>query len=451
MAGLATPDFASAMKTLYLGPLNDQIFRKHVLLNRLQKNSKDVSGNFAYVPLISARNPAVGAREEPSSGTVGPLLPEAGRQTYTSATYKMAHNYGRGSVSGTTMRKSRNDAGAFTKALDAEMAGLMKSLPDDINRQICGDGTGRAGTLDVDQATSTVITFNSADPMSLKVGDRVNASDITAGVGIVPTTVITTVTAITFNSSATQHTVTLSQASGTSLTAADDAFYFGSAATTVAADSSRSQEMNGIQTLVDSLDKGDRLSIKGENGEYVDNDIQLIGGIDREANAFWQSSVKTNPASSGTNRPLTKNLLLESWLTSVAQNGASATQIELYMHPGMWGTLGMIEVGGRVFNDFQETVEMGFSAIKVNGSFAFYDRDLPNNVIFFLSMENIFLLEQEGFQFLDDDGGPVRNVVNRDAWEFAVVKDMQLGMDNGRAHLQLRDLTENMTVEGRLH
>ncbi len=61
MAGLNDPNFQAAMKINYLDPLNDLVVRRHVLLNRLDKNTKDVSGRHAYIPLISHRNPAVGA------------------------------------------------------------------------------------------------------------------------------------------------------------------------------------------------------------------------------------------------------------------------------------------------------------------------------------------------------------------------------------------------------
>ena len=35
MAGVDTTSCADAMKTLYLGPLNDQVYNAHVILNRL--------------------------------------------------------------------------------------------------------------------------------------------------------------------------------------------------------------------------------------------------------------------------------------------------------------------------------------------------------------------------------------------------------------------------------
>jgi hypothetical protein len=77
---LTSGDYADALKINYLPPLNDQVHHAHVMLNRLEKNSEDVDGLYAYVPLITGRNPGVGSRgatglgAEAASGA-GPKLP----------------------------------------------------------------------------------------------------------------------------------------------------------------------------------------------------------------------------------------------------------------------------------------------------------------------------------------------------------------------------------------
>ena len=455
MAGLNDTEFANAMKINYLGPLNDQVYRRHVLLNRLDKNTKDVSGRFAYVPLISSRNPGVGSRRDNYSssggtGGVGAKLPAHGRQTYAAATYTMAQHYGRGSVSGTVMRKSRDSDGAFAKALDIEMQGLLATLPDDLNRQVCGMGNGRMGTLSADQGASDVITFEARDTFGMRIGDRVHGADITAGGSFAPTNG-TTVDDISFNAATNRHDVTLAATTGASLTAADDAFYQGSGTAMDEEDSSRAQEMYGIRALVHDANIGSLEQIITEAAEMLDGSLSFAG-IDRSvaANSFWRSKVDKK---SGVLRTLTRTLLFQTHLTVTAQNGANPADIEMYMGPSMWGTLGMIQVGGRVFSDFTETVEMGWSFINVMGSKAFYDRDIHDNEIYFLDMTKIFLLTQGGYEFLDDDGRILRvsEGGTRDAWEFSVHRDVQLGSNNLRSHAVLGDLTSIMTVEGALH
>lgn len=465
MAGLESESFSSAMKTLYMGPLNDQVFRAHVLLNRLEKNSKDVSGNFAYVPLITARNPAVGSRKDPATtaAVAGPKFPAHGSQTYSSLTFTMGQHYGRGSIAGTTKRKSRNDSGAFARALDEEMQGLMKSLPDDLNRQVCGDGSGRAASLASTQTTSTVIEVYSTQPMSARVGDRVHFDDITASGGITPANG-TTISAIAFNqdktgaASTTKHKITLAAASGATLTTTDDAMYFGAATSMTAEDSSRGQEIYGILALIDDGNIGADYTIPIESGELLigpgqsaSSEHTKIGGLTRSSTAIIQSTVKQNPDSAGTKRPITETIVQEAWLCAVAQNGAVPNEVEGYCGPATWGTLGMTQVGSRIYNDYKDTVEMGFAYISVNGSKVFYDRDIMEGHIFFLMMPHIFLLTQGDYEFIDDDGNVLRNIADRDAWEFAVGRDVQLGYRNGRSHVKLTDLKTIMDVNGQLH
>ena len=462
MAGLNDPNFQAAMKINYLDPLNDLVVRRHVLLNRLDKNTKDVSGRHAYIPLISHRNPAVGSRKDTAAGatTIGPLFPEAGRQTYTSATYAMGMHYGRGSVSGPAQRKSRNDAGAFAQALDVEMQGLMKSLPDDLNRQICSMGNGRAASLSAlgmttatAQATSTLIYCQALDNFGVKVGDRVSFADITAGTGIVPTNGATVV-GITLNTSdngvANQHAVELSVASGASLTTADDAMYFGAGTSMTAESNSQSNEILGIRSIVDDGAIGADEQVVTEAFE-THSGATSIGGITRSAaNAFWQSKVMKT---SGTKRTITQNLLFQAHLQSTAMNGASPNQIELYSSVATWGTVGMIQVGARVYNDTVDTVDMGFQFINIMGSKFFYDRDLHDGEIFYLSMEHIFLLTQTGYEFWDADGSVLRIAAggNRDAMDFVLLRDIQLASNNLRTHTILGDLKNSMVIETTIH
>jgi len=136
MAGMATANFTNAMKTLYLEPLEDQIVRKKVILSRLEKNSQDIEGNFAYVALETSRNPGVGFRKDVSGD--GPHLPEHGRGGYSNATFDMAFHYGRGKVSGPVMRRSKSSSGAFAKALDQEMKNLSRTAPEEFEQEGVG-------------------------------------------------------------------------------------------------------------------------------------------------------------------------------------------------------------------------------------------------------------------------------------------------------------------------
>lgn len=451
MSGLTTTDFTSILKTRYVDPINDQVVRAHVLLDRLEKKSNyDMSGSHAHIPLIAARNPAVGSRKDSTSG--GPLFPIAGKQTYANATFEIIMHYGQGSVSGAIQRKSRNSQGAFAQALDVEMAGLSKSLPDDLNRQICGIGNGRAATILGNQNASTLFACDARDNFQVKVGDRVAFADAGDGTGIDPTSG-TTVVAITLGTGNT-HSVELALVSSTKVTATDDALYFGGGEATGTTESlSWGSDMYGIQAIVDDANIGADEQKITEANEVHTGSITKLGGITRSSNQFWQSKVMHNPASAGTERTLTTTLLMEAYLHAISQGGATPGQIEIYMDVSTWGTLGMLQVGSRIFNDHKSTVEMGWEFIEVNGAKAFYDRDLPTGRMFFLNMEHIFLLTQGGYEMIDDDGQVLRIAAGgtRDAWSFVLARDIALAANHLKSHVLLRDLQTTMTIEGVTH
>lgn len=447
--------FASAMKTFYLGPLNKQTFMETPILNRLQKNSDDVAGNYAYIPLITARNPGVGSRVD-TSGT-GPTIPPAGAQSYQALTFRMAYHYGRGSISGPVMRNSRSNAGAFSRALDVEMQGLNERLPKDLNRQLWSYGHGRAATLASTQTSTKTMEFSSQAIFSCKVDDRVHFADITAGPSTrVKPTNGTTVAAINRDTDAagsastTKHQVILAALSGLSLTYTADAMYFGAKTSMGAPDSSWGQEMFGIPAMIDdgslAADEGlGATTVAGEAGEFISNSLNF-GGLARSSNVTLKSTVLQNPSSAGTNRTLTVALMERMFLSCLA-NGAKASDLDYYSSAGLWATFGLLHIGDRIFNDFKETLQGGFIALKFNERPYFYDSDAPRDRIWFIDMSTVVFLTQGGYEMMDEDGSVLSRVANTDAYEFTLYRDCQLGANKCRTSGILDDCISIYNVE----
>ena len=444
---LTTTEFADAMKTFYIPPLNDQVHRATVLLNRLEKNSEDVSGNHAHVPVITARNPGVGSRRDVA--TTGPKLPAAGRQTYDTATYKMALHYGRGSVSGPLMRASKSSASAFAKAIDVEMQGLTKRLPEDLNRQLWSYGSGRCASV-VTTYTSgdTTIEISSTDVFAGRVGDRVTASDITDG-PVQSNNAAITITAIAFDqdatgaASSTVHTLTVADI-GANFTTAEDALYYGDSISDEE-DVSRQQEMYGVPAAVDDGNIGADESDPIEADELLDGSLSF-GSIDRTTVSSWKAQVLQNPSSAGTNRQLTTALLEQAFLHSVAVGGASEKSMEVYTNPGLWATIGLLHIGDRRFNDYKETLKGGWLALMFNGIPIFYDRDAPRDKIYFLDMSSLMLLTQSGYELMDEDGAVLSRISGRDAYEFTLYRDIQFASRNNSVNTLLDDISASMNI-----
>ena len=145
MAGI-WDQWDAVLKEDYLGPIREQINQSAVFYAQLKKSSEEVVGRHVYLPLHFGRNTGVGAR-----GTTGTAtLPTPGAQGYKECTFLTKDVYGRVNVYGKAIRATRNDKGAFVRAIDSEMKGLVNDLTEDLNRQLMGDTTAQLTT-----ATST--------------------------------------------------------------------------------------------------------------------------------------------------------------------------------------------------------------------------------------------------------------------------------------------------------
>ena len=157
MATVSMSTLDSVLKYDYLGPIREQINNATPFLAELKKSSKEVVGKSVYLPLHYGRNSGVGARG--TSGTA--TLPTAGTQLYKESIFLTKDIYGSIEISGKTIRATRNDKGAFLRAVASETEGITKDVGVDIDRQlVMSDTTGQL-TLTNGSDTSAVVTVDS--------------------------------------------------------------------------------------------------------------------------------------------------------------------------------------------------------------------------------------------------------------------------------------------------
>lgn len=263
--------FDDVLKYDYLGPIQEQFANSNILMKRLERNSEDVGGKKAVVPLHKSRNTGVGSRAD------GGALPTAGNQGYDTADYNCAYTYGRIQISGPTIKASRSNKYAFVKAVDSEIQGTLKDLKDDVNRQLHGDGTGQLCLLNGDPGTGTTLTADNPGTMYLSAGMKLHI--------VAPNST----TAGDFRSNVGEKTV----ASKTSATAVEvsTAFHADAADNDIVVRSNNYRlEMMGLKGIVKSSDPGTSF---------------YCGGISRATagNEFWKAEELEN---SGTARKLTQ-------------------------------------------------------------------------------------------------------------------------------------------------
>ena len=283
--GLNLTNFTNILKIDYQGPIREQISQKNVLLSNIKKDvSREMfRGKQAYLPLHTGRNVGVGVRAESA------VLPTAGAQQYDNAIYNMAYIYGAIAVTGQTIAASRDNEGAFARALESEMKGLVNDIGHNMNRQLWHDGTGVLTACGVTSSSTTVTVL---DTKFLQVGmtiDILKRDDATSEAEGRTVSSIDSTTTFTI--------------SGTAVTTdADDRVYLSGSRNT--SDWDQPYEMWGLEALISDADPADYLRGEDAYGSPTDENgfgtlpgvSGLVGQIDRTSNSFWRSTATDSGA-----------------------------------------------------------------------------------------------------------------------------------------------------------
>lgn len=146
--------FDAVLKEVYEKPLQLLLNSKTVTRNRFKKETGSWEGRHVRYPLNVGRNQGVMATSENGH------LPDAGQQAYVETRIPIRYNHGRIQLSIQTIKHSRSNKGAFKRALDQEMQGLVRDLGNDLNRQMFGWGKGVLALVNTDPGTTTTLTLD---------------------------------------------------------------------------------------------------------------------------------------------------------------------------------------------------------------------------------------------------------------------------------------------------
>lgn len=394
-------NFDDVLKEDYLGPIREQVYMSHVLLNRLEKNEEDVEGREAVVPLHTGGNSGVGARAD------GGALPAAGQQAYEVAKYKCAYNYGRIQVTGPVIQASRSNKGAFVKAVDSEIQGMTKDLQDDLNRQLHNDGSGVLALVNTDPGTGTTLTVDTPNAMYFKKGmkiDIVDPSSTTAGDA--------RANAANLTVSAKASTTTLTMSAAMHGDIADNDY--------VVQKGSYALEMMGLGGIVSNANP--------RAGLYV-------GGINRSTagNEYWKSNIFTN---NGTLRKFTLDLMQEAW--DAAEEEGGTVSLMLTPRAVRRKYLALVRADGRFVNTMK--MDGGFDALEYNGKPFVVDRHCMPNRIHFIDESTMALYRMSDLDWMDKDGTILARVSGYDAYEAVLFFYATLGCSAPNKNAMLGDL-----------
>lgn len=393
-----TGEIEFALKHFYLPGMEEQKNNARVLLANVQRNSKDVSGDYAYVPVTLGRNWGIGMRANRTA------LPDAGAQVGARAQIQMKYAFGRLMVTLHAMAATRNSQGSYDTVLDVETEGLMEDLPKDINRQLFLDGTGRIGTLNGDPgAASTTVVLDNAglshtNPAEytkyIEVGQKIEF--IVSGTGAVVAGGTRQVASIT---------------SGTTFEV----------------------DVNVDNALADN----DWVVLAGNYGLEVTGLHAMVSaagiyqGINRAtaANARWKANVIT-----ATGQDISEDLLQQGWTACEKASGMTPTII-ICSYDARDKYASQLMADRRFVNT--KTYSGGFSGLDFRGIGLVPDPECPRGNIYGLNLPYISIYQQAGLQFMDDDGAILSRVANYAAYESILYWFFELGTRRSNVHFKI--------------
>jgi hypothetical protein len=153
MAIQTVTNIDALLKEVYQGPVSDQLNSETRLLNLFKRQQvRPWEGRVIIEPIRTGRNEGVLATAEDGA------LPVAGRQTPNKWQIPIRFLHGRISITAQAIKHSRSNRGAFVRALEFELSGLVNDLADDRNRILAGYGSGILCLVNGDPGTGTTIT-----------------------------------------------------------------------------------------------------------------------------------------------------------------------------------------------------------------------------------------------------------------------------------------------------
>lgn len=170
--------FDAVLKIDYEKTIQEQINQKTPILDMFTKQNAlemDATGKYVQYPIHLRRNSGAMSRGEDTN------LPVAGKQTYVETIIYPKYTYGRIQLTGQVIRQSLSSKGAFTRAMKAEMDGLVKDVSNYRNRALWGFGKGILAQINGDPSTGTTFTLDNAGGVTntsngnryINIGDNV--------------------------------------------------------------------------------------------------------------------------------------------------------------------------------------------------------------------------------------------------------------------------------------
>jgi len=394
----------AALKEDYNGPLRKIINDRVALIAQFPKNTRDLVGRRAIVPLHITRNTGVGSRLE------NEVLPEAGAQGAINQIINLRSHYGMIRLTRHVISRMDKDRGAFVKAIRWEMDGIKSDCIRDQNRQAWSTSDGKLATCGVTAAATVIVLatttseqqlVNLAEGMRVDIGTVANPQLRAAN---------RKVTAVDF----TNKTITVD---GGAVTTAGTDFVFRQGA---GGSGANQRELTGVQTQID--------------------DTGSLFGVDPATYWQWAAIVEGN---GGTNRPISENLVTKAVMRSHNRSGIDGKHT-LWAEDGVYrSAVNVLQARHRIVNTLDLKGGHKAVAFVVQGDELPLknERDAPPNKLWGIHAESFTEYIDEDWQWEDLDGNVLHLAPDRTHnFEALYFKFNEIATERRNAHFCIEDL-----------
>lgn len=388
---------AGVLKDDYQPAVREQLNNAHMLLNQIERNSKDTEGTAAVLSLHVSRNSGVGARAE------GGTLPTAGHQGWKQERVSLKYNYGRIQVSGQTIRHMATNKGSFVRSVESETKGIVTDLKVDVNRQLYTPASGVIAVTSGAANGTTVTITPASDARRIQIGGRydiVESSTDAVCYTIVVTDVNLSTGAITYTSVA-----------GSGTPGAGDRIVRQGVVP------SENVELTGLDEIVDSSG--------------------TLFNVDPASYPVWKSYEEAVSAAPS-------DAVFEKALDEIFITSGQDPDLIIASHAAVRAYANSLKTQKRFSGEPLE-LKGGFKATSVtagrNTLALWAERDCPETTAFIVNTGHLVQFEASDWEFMDEDGAVLNRVPNQDAYEATLFKYHELATDQRNAHGKLTSLT----------
>jgi len=416
--------YDAALKEVYEKTIVVLLNSRTVTRNRFKKETGSWEGRQVRYPLNVDRNQGTMFTSE--NGT----LPDAGQQAYVETQIPIRYAHSRIQLSIQVIKHSRSNKGAFKRAMDQEMQGVVRDLSNKLNRVMFGWGLGVLAL--VNEATPSGDTSLIVDAPGgvagvtngarwLQVGQKIHF--VNPGTGLLRSGAARNITAIASAGTS----VTVSSAPDASVADNDYIVQAAKLSTAALGDTSYNKESMGLLGLVD-------------DGTFVN----VLNNVNRTNTPIFKSVVIPTVG------PLSADIL-QRGLDVSDQVGEGSIQFFTCHHSVRRAYLTLMEVDRRYSGGDLRNPDAGTAAAKMKdityGDMPWYvDKDAPYGTLFGIDpMYFTRWVEVEG-EWADDDGTILLRLVDVDAYEARYRVFENFSNDRPAACVRWDGITSNIVV-----